>query len=189
MTFVAQIERALRAPKNGATIEKHGTRRTTFVVAAAAALTSCTGTCTQPVHRLKAADLTPYMDSYRYKQLPVRGGAFLIAAENRAAFNDFWNRAGAYASLSATKYNWTSGASGIDLYELDPDSGGTRRLTSHWGIDVGGSWSPEPAGNNQILYGHYSSAGALTWPSAPAAQNSPAAGGASAPKPARPESP
>lgn len=31
---------------------------------------------------------------------------------------------------------------------------------------VGGSWSPEPVGNNQILYGHYSSSGALALPQA-----------------------
>lgn len=31
---------------------------------------------------------------------------------------------------------------------------------------VGGSWSPEPMGNNQILYGHYSQQGALALPQA-----------------------
>lgn len=31
---------------------------------------------------------------------------------------------------------------------------------------VGGSWSPEPAGNNQILYGHYSAQGMLAIPQA-----------------------
>jgi LysM repeat protein len=31
---------------------------------------------------------------------------------------------------------------------------------------VGGSWSPEPVGNNQILYGHYSSQGAIALPQA-----------------------
>lgn len=31
---------------------------------------------------------------------------------------------------------------------------------------VGGSWSPEPLGNNQILYGHYSASGALALPQA-----------------------
>ena len=83
----------------------------------AAALTGCTGACTQPVHRLDNATLTAKTDSYRYKQFPVRGGAFLIAAENRATFNDFWKRQGAYSTLSATKYAWTT--SGIDLYEVD----------------------------------------------------------------------
>jgi LysM repeat protein len=31
---------------------------------------------------------------------------------------------------------------------------------------VGGSWSPEPTGNNDILYGHYSATGALSIPQA-----------------------
>jgi LysM repeat protein len=31
---------------------------------------------------------------------------------------------------------------------------------------VGGSWSPEPTGNNDILYGHYSANGALSIPQA-----------------------
>jgi hypothetical protein len=84
---------------------------------ASVGLTACGVGCTQPVHRLKSADLTKYTDSYRYKQFPVRGGAFMIAAENRAAFNDFWRRQGAYSTLSATKYDWVT--SGIDLYELD----------------------------------------------------------------------
>lgn len=35
---------------------------------------------------------------------------------------------------------------------------------------VGGSWSPEPAGNNQILYGHYSASGAVTMPQSFAGQ-------------------
>jgi hypothetical protein len=83
------------------------------------ALTACGAGCTQPVHRLRSSDLLPFNDSYRYKELPLRGGAFLIAAEDRAKFNAFWKRTGAYSSLSATKYNWTSGASGIDLYEVD----------------------------------------------------------------------
>jgi hypothetical protein len=78
---------------------------------AAASLTSCGSGCTQPVHRLKSADLTAYADSYRYKEFPVRGGAFLIAAENRATFNDFWLLQGAYSTLSATKYDFKSGGS------------------------------------------------------------------------------
>jgi len=82
-----------------------------------APLTACGVGCTQPVHRLRTSDLFVHTDSYRYKQFPVRGGAFLIAAEDRAAFNDFWKRQGAYSSLSAAKYPWTT--SGIDLYELD----------------------------------------------------------------------
>ncbi|MCW2927004.1 MAG: secreted protein [Thermoleophilia bacterium] len=32
------------------------------------------------------------------------------------------------------------------------------------GGTVGGSWSPEPIGNNQILYGHYSATGGLVMP-------------------------
>ncbi|HEY5924912.1 MAG TPA: hypothetical protein VIV11_24695 [Kofleriaceae bacterium] len=84
------------------------------------ALTACTGTCTQPVHRLEAASLTAKTDSYQYKEFPVRGGAFLIASENRAEFNDFWKRTGVYSTLSATKYAWTT--SGIDLYEIDASS-------------------------------------------------------------------
>jgi hypothetical protein len=83
----------------------------------AVGLTSCTTGCTQPVHRLKSTDLTAFSDSYRYKQFPVRGGAFMIAAENRAAFNDFWLRQGVYSTLDATKYAWST--SGIDLYEID----------------------------------------------------------------------
>jgi hypothetical protein len=84
-----------------------------------ASLTDClTGAgCTQPVHRLNAANLNAYNDSYRYKQFPVRGGAFMIAAENRAAFDKFWKREAPYDTLDATKYNWIAGD--IDLYEVD----------------------------------------------------------------------
>jgi hypothetical protein len=83
----------------------------------AVGLTDClTPGCTQPVQRLNPSSLAVMTDSYRYKQFPVRGGAFLIAAEDRASFNDFWKREGAYASLSPAKYNWPS--TGIDLYEI-----------------------------------------------------------------------
>lgn len=82
-----------------------------------ASLTVCGAGCTQPVHRLNPNDLSARTDSYRYKEFPVRGGAFLIAAEDRAAFDDFWRRQGAFASLDPTKYAWTT--SGIDLYEVD----------------------------------------------------------------------
>lgn len=40
--------------------------------------------------------------------------------------------------------------------------------TALYGGTVGGSWSPEPVGNNEILYGHYSGQGLLTVPQAPA---------------------
>ncbi|HEX5063235.1 MAG TPA: hypothetical protein VFV99_27855 [Kofleriaceae bacterium] len=83
-------------------------------------LIACGSGCTQPVHRLTSATLVPKTDSYQYKQFPVRGGTFLIAAEDRANFDDFWLRQGAYSSLDATKYNWSN--SGIDLYELDPSA-------------------------------------------------------------------
>lgn len=83
----------------------------------ATGLASCGSGCTQPVHRLDSTTLAPYSDSYQYKQFPVRGGAFLIAAEDRAKFDDFWRRQGAYSTLDATKYNWAN--SGIDLYEID----------------------------------------------------------------------
>jgi len=86
---------------------------------AGAPLTDClTATpCTQPVHRLTST-LTTYNDSYRKKEFPLRGGAFLIAPANRAAFNDFWKRTGTYSSLaSETKYDFST--SGIDLYEMD----------------------------------------------------------------------
>lgn len=109
-------------------------------------LTDClTGSgCTQPVHRLKSADLTPYADSYRKKEFPLRGGSFLIAPENRAAFDAFWLRTGTYAALaSETKYAWTT--SGIDLYELDASAKivhqnfavGDGTSTSKWTTIVG----------------------------------------------------
>lgn len=81
-------------------------------------LTSCpAASCTQPVRRLNT-DLTTRSDSYAYKEFPLRGGAFVIAAADRAKFNAFWARTGSYASLaSQTKYDFS--ASGIDFYELD----------------------------------------------------------------------
>jgi hypothetical protein len=88
-----------------------------------AGLTDCltTASCTQPVHRLAPATLAPFMDSYQRKQFPLRGGVFVIAAEDRARFDDFWLRQGDYAGLAGkAKYNWP--ASGIDLYELDPSA-------------------------------------------------------------------
>lgn len=81
-------------------------------------LTTCTTPgCTQPVHHLSST-LVASTDSYRAKEFPMRGGAFVIAGEDRANFNAFWNHTGAYASLAAdTRYAWAS--SGIDLYEID----------------------------------------------------------------------
>lgn len=85
-----------------------------------ASLTSCGAGCTQPVHRLNPNDLSARTDSYRYKEFPVRGGAFLIAAEDRARFDDFWRRQGAFSGLDPTKYAWTTSA--IDLYEVNENA-------------------------------------------------------------------
>jgi len=76
------------------------------------------GTCTQPVHRLEKATLVAKLDSYRKNEFPIRGGAFLIAPEDRPKFNAFYLRTGDYASLAGqTKYDWS--LSGIDMYEVD----------------------------------------------------------------------
>ncbi len=105
-----------------------------------ASLTPCTGTgCTQPVHRLNQSTLSPYTDSYQAKEFPIRGGAFLIAAEDRAKFNDFWKRSGAYSSLSATKYNWTTNTNEIDLYEIDA---GAKFIHQNFTSGEGTSTSP-----------------------------------------------
>lgn len=67
-------------------------------------LTSCSGSCTPPVLRLNSS-LTATSGSYTKREFPVRGGGFVIAGEDRAAFNAFWNT-----------MSWDF--SDVDLYEV-----------------------------------------------------------------------
>ncbi len=78
-------------------------------------MSSCNGGCTPPVRRLNSGTLSPISNSYGSKEFPVRGGAFVIAAEDRPAFNDFWKRQGAYSGFSGdSHYDFSD----IDLYEV-----------------------------------------------------------------------
>ncbi|MGE0871663.1 MAG: hypothetical protein AB7P03_24100 [Kofleriaceae bacterium] len=79
------------------------------------ALTSCpSATCTQPIYRLDSTTLAPVANSYQYQEMPLRGGAFVIAPADRARFDAFWKKTGEFSGLAA-KYTF----SGIDLYEID----------------------------------------------------------------------
>jgi hypothetical protein len=76
---------------------------------------SCTGACVPPVLRLNPTTLAPVAGSYTSKRFPVRGGAFVIAAEDRPAFNEFWKHTGAFSSLAGNSYyDFTD----VDLYEV-----------------------------------------------------------------------
>lgn len=75
-----------------------------------AALTDC-GLC--PIKRLDQTTLAPVW-TYPKREFPIRGGAFVIAPADRAKFDAFWNRTGAYAGL---RYSFKT--AGIDLYEVD----------------------------------------------------------------------
>lgn len=76
-------------------------------------LASCTGNCEAPVVRLNP-DLTP-ADAYDKAQFPVRGSAFVIAAEDRARFNELWTRTGEFADRAGDlRYDFSQ----VDLYEV-----------------------------------------------------------------------
>ena len=49
---------------------------------------------------LNPTTLQPINGTYSKAQFPVRGSAFVIAPEDRAAFNDFWLHRNQYASLA-----------------------------------------------------------------------------------------
>lgn len=79
------------------------------------ALTSCTGACVPPIKRLNNTTLAPISGTYTKSQFPVRGSAFVIAPEDRAAFNDFWLHRNQYAGLAGNSYY---NFSDVDLYEV-----------------------------------------------------------------------
>ena len=79
------------------------------------ALASCTGTCSPPVLRLNPTSLLPMTGSYEANALPVRGGAFVIAAEDRQRFDEFWQATGEFSGL-ADNPNYDFSA--VDLYEV-----------------------------------------------------------------------
>lgn len=80
------------------------------------ALATCSGTCTAPVKLLKPATLAPSTAwTYGKKQFPLRGGAFVIAPEDRPRFNELFLRTGEFASLAGNaNYDFAS----VDLYEV-----------------------------------------------------------------------
>lgn len=81
------------------------------------ALDACDGDCEAPVVRL-ASDLSPAA-SYSKAQFPVRGSAFVIAAEDRARFNALWTRTGEFADRADdANYDFSD----VDLYELSPSA-------------------------------------------------------------------
>lgn len=66
-----------------------------------------------PIARLNAS--LGITDLYNYDAFPVRGGSFMIAAEDRARFNEFWLRTGEFAGLAGqSKYDFSA----VDLYEM-----------------------------------------------------------------------
>lgn len=80
------------------------------------ALTTCNGTCVPPVRRLDPTTMSPSNGwSYSKKEFPMRGGAFVIAPEDRARFNDLILRRNAYAGF-ANNSNYDFRA--VDMYEL-----------------------------------------------------------------------
>jgi hypothetical protein len=90
------------------------------IPAAGGSLTSCAAAtgCNYPIARLDPSDLS-VDEPYTKQQFPVRGSAFLIAAEDRARFNDFWTRTGDFAVFAGdSDYDFSD----VDLYEIQ-DSG------------------------------------------------------------------
>lgn len=82
---------------------------------AGSSLTSCSGSCTPPVLRLNSSTLNPVSGSYTKQEFPARGGGFIIAAEDRARFEQLWKRTGEFASHSGDS-NWDF--STVELYEI-----------------------------------------------------------------------
>ncbi len=84
--------------------------------APAGTLTACGAGCTPPVLRLSpSANWAPKTGSYTKRQFPVRGGAFVIAPEDRARFDNFIKRTGEFAGFATNAlYNFSA----VDMYEL-----------------------------------------------------------------------
>jgi len=81
-----------------------------------ASLTTCNGACVPPVKLLNPATLTPSAAwTYSKKEFPLRGGAFVIAPEDRARFNNLFRRTGEFASFAG---NANYDFSAVDLYEV-----------------------------------------------------------------------
>lgn len=81
------------------------------------ALTNCTGTCVPPVRLLNSSTLTPTSSwSYSKREFPLRGGAFVIASEDRERFNDLILRRGEFARFAGNdRYDFSN----IDMYEVN----------------------------------------------------------------------
>lgn len=81
-----------------------------------ASLTNCNGACVAPVRLLNPTTLAPAATwSYSKKEFPLRGGAFVIAPEDRARFNAFFRRTGEFAGFAGnSNYDFSA----VDLYEV-----------------------------------------------------------------------
>jgi hypothetical protein len=106
-------------------------------------LATCTGTCVDPVKRLDGRTLAPIDNSYNRTAFPVRGSAFVIAAEDRPRFNEFWRKQGAFGHLAGnSNYDFSA----VDLYELQ--SGASlvyqdyRTTAPSYGYGGGGGGAP-----------------------------------------------
>jgi hypothetical protein len=82
------------------------------------------GAATSPIKRLDAN--LNVAATYSRKEFPVRGSAFLIAPQYRAAFEKFWNKQAPYSALSTTRVCGLSKTcydfSDVSLYEVDPNA-------------------------------------------------------------------
>ncbi|HTJ45776.1 MAG TPA: hypothetical protein VL463_26920 [Kofleriaceae bacterium] len=107
------------------------------------ALASCSGTCVPPIQRLNPSTLVPVAGSYTYKQFPVRGSAFVIAPEDRAAFNAFYLHQGVYAGLAGNSFY---DFSDVDMYELQVGAKlvyqDFRTVGPNYGLGAAGNGAP-----------------------------------------------
>lgn len=73
-----------------------------------------------PIQRLDPATLAA-AEPYGYREFPVRGSAFMIAAEDRDRFDAFWLKQGDFATTqyAQTKYDFST----VDLYEIRSGAG------------------------------------------------------------------
>lgn len=78
-------------------------------------LATCGVGCTPPVLRLDPPTLAALPASYGYRQFPLRGGAFIIDAADRARFDDFWLKNGVFAALGGNDFY---DFSAVNLYEI-----------------------------------------------------------------------
>src|SRR5262249_30169419 len=101
--------------------------QTTPPATSATALASCAG-CTPPVKHLKLSSRgvlsVDTAWTYDKKQFPIRGSAYMIAAQDRASFNEFVQRQAPYASWAAGR-SCGAGAScqdfsSVDMFEIQP---------------------------------------------------------------------